>query len=730
MNAHNIISKYIQNKEYYKVLEYIENENIPDFLHEFYKWTPLVLLLISNNNLKVITDLIHKFPKYLDENVNGAIPFHLIYEYGHIDLIKHYITENPNSMNAVNRYNANFIGILVINNDYDLLSYAIVLAKSKGVKLFLNNVIKYSSDNTNILEIALRHYIQNTTRDLKMVTLIIDSGFNQHNNYDNQILMFIAKYINDVDAYKLLRKYATNNINRNDQILSYSLLNSKDDTRLVNYIIEEEPNFIFTANDIYTAIIYGYSDIVKKLLTKVDPYDITFYRSINQSSLLTLSLSVSNMDYEVYYYLIEICDINQQNIAGNSPLHFICAHYNINYFTEVLSNKLLNIFAKNKKGETPLGMINRDYKPILIDLFINSYRKYYNITTSDHYCLKDINKNIFDEEKCIKYYNPIPDINMTVANNAIGFWPVQPFTVAQYYLIAKKNKSMIYMPSIGHIDDIFSNYEITDSSYFCDTECKYGSIDEEVNFETSYCPGSCIQFRNIVNIFKNYNPSLIIWESETNNVICKDFIFYFIKAMMQPQRYIVYSVGIYFPSTNLNNSSWHANTILYDKVKNTLERFDSNAVTVNNLTVLDDKIYSLVKKGLHYYYGHDIEVKFEKTLSNFQYSGELYDKNEKYGDVPGYCQAWCLWFIDTRINYPNLNLNEFIHYYIEKIRADRKLEKGTNNIMVFIRSYANYINNLYADLCILSNIPRKSIYEAPMPFDQAKKMAAIVNNLY
>jgi hypothetical protein len=60
--------------------------------------------------------------------------------------------------------------------------------------------------------------------------------------------------------------------------------------------------------------------------------------------------------------------------------------------------------------------------------------------------------------------------------------------------------------------------------------------------------------------------------------------------------------------------------------------------------------------------------------------------NKKSGDFGGFCLAWCLWYLETKIKNPNISSKNLVDKVINKIS---KLEYKFSE---YIRNYSNKIN--------------------------------------
>jgi hypothetical protein len=156
------------------------------------------------------------------------------------------------------------------------------------------------------------------------------------------------------------------------------------------------------------------------------------------------------------------------------------------------------------------------------------------------------------------------------------------------------------------------------------------------------------------------------------------------------------------------NSFGHANYLLFDKKKKTLERFESFG-KVDSDCIADKKIDSKIKKL------------FEDNLKNTEYSNFTYMKplqifpednvqtiqedetrwKERSQNNPvGFCSVWSLWYIDLRTSNPDVEPKKLIKDAIKEIRKIEDKQGGS--FTDFIRRYSllfvkeeENIKNLY-----------------------------------
>jgi hypothetical protein len=130
--------------------------------------------------------------------------------------------------------------------------------------------------------------------------------------------------------------------------------------------------------------------------------------------------------------------------------------------------------------------------------------------------------------------------------------------------------------------------------------------------------------------------------------------------------------------------SAHANILIHDIKKNTLELFDPHGSETNQKFCPEK-----VRKFLKYIFNQvSPGYKFLKSVEINPYIGLQTIENYEYLDVPGeisgYCGAWTQFYLHMRLANPDISQFSLV----EKIKIETR-ENGTFSNM--IRNYVKYI---------------------------------------
>ena len=167
-------------------------------------------------------------------------------------------------------------------------------------------------------------------------------------------------------------------------------------------------------------------------------------------------------------------------------------------------------------------------------------------------------------------------------------------------------------------------------------------------------------------------------------------------------------------SYRLPNEGLHAMILYYDFNNNSIERFDPYGNTYDLDPMLDEILEEELtwNTGLNY-----INVKKYLPVAGFQnLSDEHNILQQKPGDFGGYCLAWCLWYLEHRI----LNYRYDAKKVVKKLL--NKLLERENNLMEYIRNYANTLDKERYKLLLEIGIPRNKLSNLERNVDENMKI--------
>lgn len=725
------LEKLVDNDDYNKIIKLVKKD--PKLLHSKIGNIKLLSILLRKNN-NITIDYFFKQPNLILKRFRGIIPFHQIY----IDnksndeclvktKISRFIKENPSSIFKTNYSGLNFIDIVSINYDIEIMKI-IFSIHGKLIKIDINRL----NNGYTYLTRSLRSYIdlklKNISCNLDMITFLLENGADPNiPQEDNSLLLVFAANFEDLSLIKLLVKYGADINYKRFYYYCFYKGSRKKKISYIRYLFNyEESKYTPSCLDLDFAIYFNDNSTARYLLEYLSNNEIKNFCNHLYETLLITAIKYK-IDMELIMILTQICDINHKDIFNNTAMHYLLEKYDYTTFSEIIRKKAINIFTPNKSNVRAIDLVPKYKLPYFIDLFIEGYLREYNIKDENTKCLRDIRKIVFKnsdirlDEKCFKNIQATKETNkqfklpMYTTVNKTQYHNPFIYTFIFYYNIIKKNKKIVCIPFIGHFPDIFKNNEILFDTSATITE---NSNSELFIYRHTY-------FKSTV---RNYLPFLIMWKSKDVNYFYKDFDFYFLKAMAQSARYIAYHLSIEYGERQL-----HANVVIYDKDTRTLERFDPNGITTENnhgnlFKDLDIELCSRFTTVLEKYYDMKINLKYVTLGPPIQTIGgeesDVYN-NDKYNDPGGFCLSLCLWYLENRILYPELSMDEFIKKSISYINTDKRTTEA--NLSNYIRNYSQKIYDNCLDIFAISGV---GISKAGSSLADIDLIFDIVNNLY
>jgi hypothetical protein len=216
-------------------------------------------------------------------------------------------------------------------------------------------------------------------------------------------------------------------------------------------------------------------------------------------------------------------------------------------------------------------------------------------------------------------------------------------------------------------------------------------------------------------------PAIIIWKDKNLYFTVSDNM-YLQRCIAIPEyktRFIMMRITLILDDTSL-----HANIVIYDKKLNKLIRFEPYGDwEFNDSYNLDQMLVKMFRDSLEL-----IDVEKQKSLkyvrprdfldkTKFQ-TTSLGDRfmEKNLGDPIGYCLAWCFWFLELKLNNPDEDETELVNLALGKIINNDK--NNNNPLLTHIRSYAKHLDKEKNLLLGKIGIPKTEVYK--MSYDMQK----------
>lgn len=728
-----------------------------------------IMDLISKNDINGIIKNLHMIP--LDKPINiDMYLIHYAVMLNSIDLLKAILKEN--TIWDYPDYNRNTIAHLAAKNGYcEILDF---LSKKFNNKILEvkningNNILFALIENPhcfdNIKNLNIKKYINEKningdtplTRTIDLLALLINIKFNKTANntyrqiepkqitrkYDDKhpllktikILLdnganpdisvaeppiVVAARCNALDLVEILLKYKCD-VNIGDKAgktaLGWAIYNNNMEMIKLLMKNKAEIDTYTILGDSYLPIVginFGNDEIIKYILEQKINYEFTDYNHNTMAHIVLLNYSEYPVNI-IKTLLSNTNNYNKSNLDGNSLSHLVCT-LNIELLEnlkDILINKRMNLYLKNKEGKTGFDYIDNDEKKKVIILIIkNSLERQLKdskLVKPKYY--EDMDDLINNKKITCLYTNEEIDNDKLENNIKLIEYPYANFNLFKNWffddlimfgIILNRNSEYMTIPIIEREElmgiDKYKRTTDNDSSNF-----KITMINQHYTFMMYYFP-------EIIT-------SVILWFNKDNYVFTEYHETAFLKAMDRNQRFIVIMLGLFIHE----QGSGHANILIYDKKLNVMERFDSEGVIYLNMlddldVFLRNKFKKLVnREGFKY-----ISPKDYGIINSFQkLSDEINTLKRKTGDVKGFCQAWVFWYIEMRI------LNKDIQpiKLVDKLLS-RLIKMNNSSILEYIRNYANDLRKKVYNFMMESNIDAKIINNETYPEPVYKIMA-------
>ena len=140
-----------------------------------------------------------------------------------------------------------------------------------------------------------------------------------------------------------------------------------------------------------------------------------------------------------------------------------------------------------------------------------------------------------------------------------------------------------------------------------------------------------------------------------------------------------YDYGVVFLSLTISSSLKHANILLYDFNKLTIERFEPYGDNG-----IDEKFDDYLEEELTWNTGFKyLRPKDFLTKPGYQLISNEGSESTKAGDFGGFCLGWCIWYIEHRLK------NQKVDPKVLNKKTIEKMLKLDDSFTEFIRNYSN-----------------------------------------
>jgi hypothetical protein len=471
-------------------------------------------------------------------------------------------------------------------------------------------------------------------------------------------------------------------LNEDDKIVDY-LLNANIDVNYYTIRYTHSPLVVATRVDILT----NRSVYVKKILPKLYAINPLFFREsnkymdniahslfytrINRKNQILSALEIKNQSYAHDFMILKYCDSecwNQLNIDKVTPFELVIK-LDIEIYSshmkniQISQNILDKIYEMNaKSGQQYSGWIK----------FLSTLPKYQDVDIVDKTGKPTVNLKINDYSHYTLFQAKFMDVGV-------------------YTIYLADTYPNLLIPNITSSPGQLTNLTWSGSFPFSD----------DIIAKKPIFPW----------IISYYSPDEYYIHPYLNNIINSTI-------RDKKKRFGAVFLCISF------DSILHANILIYDFDNMIVERFEPDGNRSNSN--IDEKLDNMLEEELTWNTG----LKYVRPKSYLPWAGfqTISDEknllNTKPGDFGGFCLAWCLWFLETKLINSTIDSKTLVEKLIKKmIKLDMKFSE-------YIRNYSNKINEKRIKYLKLTGMNTKSISNVYLSNEDYQKLTNYLINKF
>lgn len=638
-----------EKKEINKILQY--NKQIS--LIDCYITKNICSLVKNENELQFIEDNIFLLAI---TNKLGKNSLNILLENSDFSILKKFINHDVRILRFKNRNEKNLLMSLVSYEEfYPLINKILISKKNKIIENYYQFKIKILSESdvngNTFIDLCIELIKLNLDSQLNKIIPIIKILKTICEMDKEEVFLVITKLCRDISNETLLLKILEyidpKNLDiypdfENNTCIDYLILEEK--YIILNYLIDRIEHIYFVNFEVNSVLL---------LLDNLDSDDV------NTSEII-----------ELIFKILSKSNINKLKDMYNENIMFKLLNlFKLNKTTLKKFIQYFDIFEQNVEGEYIYNLLVKNYPSTITYILDNKYIidsqiSYVKIDSID---IIPINFN-FNIKHFLRQTNYGVFISDSLHN------------MIYTYIILERNNLLI--PFIHESTTAYKN-----------------------NLNLITMSNNDKDILGIIKFyFHNFNswlPHLIIWKDKTNYFIYSELISW-LKNNSKSQRFLYIKLSIIATNKQQGNIR-HANLILIDNLKKTVERFEPyGEIYFSNCVELNLMLENEIANNLGY------KFVFIQSYPGFQIrSDEFEEKNKSYGDPGGYCLAWCFLYLELKLYYENTIL--------ENLRLTVKdevlLNELTNSPDLVIKLINNYIiNNFENDFPNLKTDVQQNLY--------------------
>lgn len=581
-------------------------------------------------------------------------------KYGHHDIISLLLS-----------YNHNQIGINLHdfqdNNGNTPLHFALFFDNKTAFDKLLPKSNTNLRDNleNNSLHVALKQNHQNT---IHYVTQLIKFKTNvRHPNVDQLTPIHLACLNNKNDIIKLLLNQSRVNVIDDKHKTPLMYLIENQNIEMIQHLLGKDTFVDY--QDIYGNSVLHYAiatqdmQIIDIVLRHVQKYDV-----VNNQGNTPLHFLLKTNKY-INQQLVKKTNLNIQDNDGNTIIHLLVLNNKWQDYIDILTKKKLNINLKNADSKTALDLVDNRGEFIAM-------------VTLSYYNLLQHKNNIWIEKwenQCNALKEPVPkskDECLRIIKQNLNIRSV-PFNKDKYCVNVSKPDKIEISSFTGISLDVVCGCLLLNTPTLLTRDFVHNQEISDYYTSLGFIKSVRTEFLNF-EIMWIYNK--LFFPTHMNATVSK--------FQASKKRFLIMPLGI-----ELSHGA-HANVLIYDKEKNTIERFEPNG---------SDPPYQFyyrpleMDKEIEKYFKGITYIKPSDYLPKIGFQGlEEHDTEKRIGDPGGFCVAWCMWYSSQKTQHPDIEPRKLVKKLIHDIRIKNIKFK------TLIRSFAQEITQIRQD--ILQNI--------------------------
>lgn len=646
---------------------------------------------------------------------------------------KEFIKENNYLLGITNKLSKNSLNILLENFQFDeikeLINHDIRILrfKNRNEKNFLMSMIAYDNLYPYIIDL-LNNKTNNIIDNFYQfkIKLLSEKDINNNNFLDLCIELININYETNITQLLPIIKMIKiiYELNKEEIFLTITKLCQKiQNKEILQKILEYiNPINLDIYPDIYNNTLIDYliyEDNIETLNYLIDKIEHIYFVNFEENSILllldSLKEEISINIIKIIFKVLSKSNINKLKDMNNENILFkLIKLFEIDKTTIKKFIKYFDIFEQNLKGENIYELIIKNYKNDATFILDNLYIIDSQIpcTSIENIKIIKINYNL-DFKQFLKPTNYGVFISDSLHNMLYTYLVLKDNDLSIPYI--KQNKT-VYVNNLNFLNQ--------------------SNNDKDILGIINY----------YFNNFNSWLPHLIIWKDKYNYFIYYDLINW-LKQNSNTKRFIYLKLSV-IATNKVQGVIRHANFILIDNLKKTVERFEPyGEIYFSNCSELNYILEQEIANKLNYKY------LFIQSFPGFQIrSNETEEKNKSHGDPGGFCLAWCFLYLEFKLYYENIIVKQLLknisakelineilrpeqiinlinNYIINNFKNDFPdlLNNNEQNLyMIFIRCYAKKLEQKMNKLIKSYNLNKSILYQ--MDIDK-KTQKIIIENL-